>query len=292
MNSKSAAKLFEETFDRQLQSQWTIADQSATKKGRYLVILHTLRDGNSKQINEYKIEIKTLSKAIVDSTLKFETFPFNVPHTHKITENGSVTYDRGIKEWAQHAEQKGLLDDSKVQEKVCEKCATAYFDTSSQTLCYACLVAEQKVTRKQAISLCKRAEKLASQTDWKETAESVKQLQLDWRNLKSLPSDDSETLWQRFQTATQLFFDARGKVFEQQDKTRLANKKKAQRLIAKVAKISGSNNWKETGDAIKSLQQDWKAVNPLPREDADKLWQEFRQVCQSFFDRRAAYFDK
>jgi len=272
-------------------AQWTIVGQSVKKQGKYLVVVHTLKDGRAKQVNEYKIEIGKISNAIYDSTVKFKTFPFNIPHSHKITEKNSVTYDRSIREWEEHVEQKGLLQDSKVQHKNCSNCRTSFFDTSSHDLCYSCFKAEQSLTRDKAIKLCKQAQKLAARTDWQETAASMKQLQLDWQQLKSMPKEDSEKLWQRFQTATQRFFGARSKFFDQQDKLRLANKKKAERLITKATKLAGSSKWKETGDAIKSLQQDWKAVNPLPREDADKLWQEFRTAAQSFFDRRTAYFD-
>ncbi len=266
------------------QAQWKVADQSAKARGRYLVVVHTLKggeDGKSKQINEYKLEIDKISKAIYDSTLKFKTFPFNIPHSHKIKENNSVTYDRGMDEWEQHADQKGLLEDSSVQSKTCINCDVSFYDTSAQLLCFRCLVAEQSVTRKVAVKLCKQAEKLTTQTDWKQTADAMKQLQGQWQELKSLSYEDSEELWARFQTATQLFFDARTTSFDKQDKVRLANKKKAERLIAKVKKIAGSTNWKETGDAIKSLQQDWKAVNPLPRDDADNLWQQFRAATQT-----------
>jgi hypothetical protein len=273
------------------EAQWTIVAQTAKKQGQYLVVTHTSKDGKSKQVNEYKLEIEKISRAIYDSTMTFKTFPFNIPHSHKITEKKVVTYDRSMDEWEQHVEQKGLLEDSNVQRKRCSNCSKSFFDTSSQQLCFSCCTAEQAVTHKQAIKLCKQAEKLSSQTDWQQTANSVKQLQADWQQLKSMSREDSEKLWARFQKATQRFFDARSKHFDQQDKVRMANKKKAKRIITKAKKFSGSTEWKETADAIKILQQEWKAVNPLPRDDADELWQQFRSVTQTFFDRRAAHFD-
>lgn len=271
--------------------QWTLAGQSARKRGKYLVVIHTLRDGKAKQVNEYKIEIEKISMAVYDSTLIFKTFPFNIPHSHKITEKNHVTYDRSIDEWEQHADAKGLLEDSTVQNKKCSDCGVVFFDTSSHQLCYSCCVAEQRVSRNKAVKLCKQAEKLADKTDWQQTADSLKQLQMEWQQLSPLSRDDSEKLWQRFQTATQHFFDARSKFYQQQDKLRLSNKKKAERLIAKARKIAGSTDWNKTGETIKNLQQDWKIVNPLPRDDAEALWQEFQTVTQAFFDRRAAAYE-
>jgi hypothetical protein len=50
---------------------------------------------------------------------------------------------------------------------------------------------------------------------------------------------------------------------------RAANQKKAKQLISKAKKLVRSDDWKEAGDAIKGLQQDWKSVNPLPQNVAD-----------------------
>jgi hypothetical protein len=274
------------------EARWTVASQSAKKQGRYLVVVHTLKDGRAKQVNEYKIEIEKISRALYDSTIAFKTFPFNIPHSHKITENKSVTYDRGIDEWEQHVELKGLLEDSNVQSKNCSNCRTSFFDTSSQDLCYTCFTAEQPVTRARAVTLCKQAEKLASQSEWKQTADSIKQLQQDWRQLKSLSKDDSDKLWKRFRTATQTFFDRQTAYFDKLDKQKNQNRKKAVGLIKEAQRWSGSDDWRQAAEEIKDLQKRWKDVNPLPREDADKLWHNFREVCQAFFDRRTAYYDE
>ena len=273
-------------------ARWTLTGQSVKKKGGYLLVVHTLKDGRAKQVNEYKIEIETISKAIYDSTLTYKTFPFNIPHSHKITENNCVTYDRTIDEWEQHVEQKGLLEESTVQSKRCHNCDASFFDTSSQELCYSCFTAEQSITRDKAIKLCKQAEKLARQTDWKQTAQAIKQLQQDWRQLKSLPKDDSEKLWKRFQTATQAFFDRQTEYFDKLDGQRNKNRKKAEALIEEAQRWSGSDDWRQAAEEIKNLQKQWKNVNPLPREDSDRLWHTFREACQGFFDRRAAYYDK
>ena len=271
-------------------AQWTVSDQTAKKTGQFLVVLHTLKAGKSTQRHEYKLRLDSLSKAIVDSTLTFKTFPFNVPHSHKITENRKVTYDRSIDDWDLHAEQKGLLQDSNVQTRECAKCGQSFFDTSSHEKCCNCFAAEQRQARTSAITLCKKAEKLADSSDWKETAESLKQLQQQWQQLKSIPREDSDKLWARFRGATQSFFDRRAAHFDDMDQERLENERRARLLIADAKKWLECDDWRTAGARIKELQQEWKQVNPLPRERADDLWQEFRGYCQAFFDRGAARY--
>jgi hypothetical protein len=138
--------------------QWKMVSQQTEHCGHYLIVTHTLKDGSAKQINEYKIAVRQLSKAIYDSTISFKTFPFNVPHSHKITEKGTATYNRSIDEWDEHAAHKDLLDNSTVQRKFCPDCRTSFFDTSSHQRCYACFGTIQSVARIKAINLCEAVE--------------------------------------------------------------------------------------------------------------------------------------
>ncbi len=273
-------------------AQWSLASQTAKKTSQYLEVVHTLKNGRARQVNEYKLEIKHLSKAIVDSTLSFKTFPFNIPHSHRIVEGKSVIYDRPIADWDQHVEQKGLLEDSSVQRRQCEACRVEFYDSSSHSRCYACLTALQRKTRDKALKLCQRAEKLSPSCEWKETAEAFKLLQKEWQALESLSKEDGDVLWPRFRGASQAFFDRRSKQFDKLDKQRLANKQKAEGLIAAARQWLEEDDWRLAGEEIKSLQKQWKSVNPLPRECADELWQEFRGYCQSFFDRSAARYEQ
>lgn len=278
-------------------ARWKVAGQTVKKQGKFLVITHRLKDGRSKQVHEYKLELAGISKAVYDSTLRYKSFPFNIPHSHKITEDGKVTYDRGIDEWQQHAEQKGLLEESNVVRKTCSDCQTSFFDTSAQSLCYACGVKEQNrrdklcaANKKKAKQLIAKAKKLVRSTDWKETGDALKGLQQDWKSVHPLPREDGDKLWEQFNDTVQIFFDRRTAHFEKMDADREQNRRKAESLIKEAKRWSGSEDWKKAAEKIKNLQQQWKGVHPLPRQCADDLWQKFRDLCQSFFDRRSAHY--
>ena len=263
---------------------WTIDRQSVDQKRDFLVVKHVLRDGRKRQVSEYLLPLKSISMAVFESTVIFKTFPFNIPHSHKIIESGKVTYDRPLGEWQAHAAQKGLLEDSTVQQKTCSGCRTEFHDTSEQTLCYFCTKKSGQDTVRQAEKLCKLAEKYAKQTEWKQTADRIKDLQQLWKQLKHFPRDRNEALWSRFQSATQTFFDRRSAHFDEQDRQRQDNQAKAMRLIKKARSCAANSDLRQAREDIKRLQQEWKQVHPLPREMADELWNEFRSTCQTVFD--------
>ena len=263
--------------------QWTIDKQEVKKRAKNLVVLHRLKNGRARQINEYQLPLKHISMAVYESTMLYNTFPFNIPHSHKVTENKEVTYDRGIDQWEEHSSQKGLLENSTVQKKTCDACRVQFYDTSTQELCYGCMIGRQDDSKKEAIKLCKLAEKYAKGSDWKETADKLKELQQQWQQLKNIPRDQNEKLWTRFQTANQGFFDRRSKFFDKMDKQREGNFVKAKKLIKAAKKAVSNKDKHQAREDIKALQQQWKEVNPLPREHSDALWNEFRGTCQAVF---------
>ena len=54
--------------------------------------------------------------------------------------------------------------------------------------------------------------------------------------------------------------------------------------------ISKELNFK-TGEAnLKSLQEQWKQIGPVPKKDAEQIWNKFRSSCDSFFEARKSYF--
>jgi HPt (histidine-containing phosphotransfer) domain-containing protein len=102
--------------------------------------------------------------------------------------------------------------------------------------------------------------------------------------LKHFPRDQNEALWSRFKTANQSFFDRRSAHFDELDQQRENNQARAMQLIKKAKSCAGKSDLRQAREEIKQLQQEWKQVHPLPREQADDLWSEFRSTCQTVFD--------
>ena len=48
--------------------------------------------------------------------------------------------------------------------------------------------------------------------------------------------------------------------------------------------------WNQLTNEIKKVQDEWKKIGYASKKDNDKIWKEFRGVCNSFFDERKAFF--
>lgn len=124
-----------------------------------------------------------------------------------------------------------------------------------------------------------------SSINWTETSGKIKEIQSEWNALGSLPLALEKDLRQDFQALCNTFFEKRREFFRLRDEDRLENLKIKTDLCKQAQEMSLSEDWNSTASKYKKLQRQWKETGPVPKSEGDELWQEFRQACNSFFDR-------
>ncbi|MBI4508889.1 MAG: DUF349 domain-containing protein [Deltaproteobacteria bacterium] len=157
---------------------------------------------------------------------------------------------------------------------------------------FAKLDEERVVNLKRKEELCEKAEALSTSEDWKEAGEQIKKLQEEWKGIGPVPQEQADPVWKRFRAACDVFF-ARRKAHDQvRDEERAENLKRKEELCERAESMAGSTDWKETARRFKGLQEEWQKVGPVPREQADSIWERFRAACDKFFDARKAALAK
>lgn len=61
-------------------------------------------------------------------------------------------------------------------------------------------------------------------------------------------------------------------------------------LCSKAENLSASSDWKTAGEAIKAVQAEWKTIGPVPKDEADAIWERFRKAVDRFYSRREEHF--
>ncbi len=137
--------------------------------------------------------------------------------------------------------------------------------------------------------LIARAQELAESDDWKETADELRTLMQQWKELGRASHSDEEKLWSRFRAAQDKFFDRRSGVFAERDAEQVGNQKQKEAIIAEAEKISLANvpaaqsalrelqaRYDEIGhvprDAMRSLDNRMRAAEQRVRDAADAEW--------------------
>ncbi|MEZ4755971.1 MAG: DUF349 domain-containing protein [Flavobacteriales bacterium] len=132
----------------------------------------------------------------------------------------------------------------------------------------------------------------AGAKEWKQLTDEVLELQNAWKQIGFATKKDNERIWKEFRNACNSFFDAKKTYFDSlKDQFRAAREKK-QALLEEAVSLKDSKEWKRTADRLKALQQQWKEAGSAGPRDENKLWNKFREACDSFFQNRKATFAK
>jgi hypothetical protein len=141
-------------------------------------------------------------------------------------------------------------------------------------------------------ALCEEAETFAMRDDFDMATPLIIDLQERWKATGPVPREVSDALWDRFRSACDTFFQRKNAHYGELDELRLQNLKVREQICKEALKLRESIEWNETTDKIKQLQADWKAAWPVPKEDSDKLWETFREACDTFFERKRIHYEE
>lgn len=132
-------------------------------------------------------------------------------------------------------------------------------------------------------ALCERAEALKETGDIRKAANEVVKLQAEWKKIGSVPRKQSDSIWQRFQTACNYFFDERKKLNAAKRDEENANLEAKREIIAKLKELPLDGDRREVIGQVKELQAEWQRVGFVPFKLKDKIYAEYREICDALY---------
>lgn len=144
---------------------------------------------------------------------------------------------------------------------------------------------EQNQNLQLKTELCMQAEALASNTDWKETTDELIKIQKKWKEIGPIPKKVSDSLWLRFRTACDTFFENKKKHFQGQNTEYDENLKIKKELIEQVKTFALTGEAGKDLNKLKDFQKKFTDVGHVPGSEKDAIQQEFRDAINAHFDK-------
>ncbi len=146
-------------------------------------------------------------------------------------------------------------------------------------------VEKQNLEQKEA--LLRRAEELAESTDWERTAEEIKKLQREWKEIGPVPKRKAGPLWKRFRAACDRFFERRKPHLEKRIAELQGNLEAKQKVCTELEALAEQgDDWDAIEEKVKSLRSDYRKIGPVPRGEMDAIGARFRAACDRVAERR------
>ena len=134
--------------------------------------------------------------------------------------------------------------------------------------------------------LCARLEALADVADDAAVASGYREIVLEWRRTADVPQDRDAPLRARFEAAHDKVYPRCQAHLESQAAGRAQNLAQRMAIIEEAERLASSTDWLRTAQRIAALQEQWKTVGPVPRQQQKETWSRFRAACNAFFQRR------
>lgn len=122
--------------------------------------------------------------------------------------------------------------------------------------------------------------------EWNQKTKEILEVQKRWEIVGGLPRAKAKEVNKKFWSAFKTFFNNKNTFFKKLDEERENNLQAKNELIKKALELKESHDWEKTSNDLKTLQQKWKEVGPVPEKFREKIFKEFKEACDYFFDQR------
>ena len=133
-------------------------------------------------------------------------------------------------------------------------------------------------------SLTDTAKNKGHQT-WQNTIKKVQELRDQFFEAGNVPRSKNKEIWSSFKEATRNFNKEKNAFYKIQKKEQFDNLAKKRELIKVAQDNKDGDDFETLTPLMKKIQTDWKKIGHVPRKDSDKIWKEFKAVCNHYFDR-------
>lgn len=137
--------------------------------------------------------------------------------------------------------------------------------------------------------LVEEAEKLKDSEDWEQTHRNLQSLMDKWKNVGPVPKRSSGKIWKKFKGAMDHFYDRRRDHFKEVKEERKDNLKEKEEVLSKLRDLKDHEDPIEAVNIAKPLQEEFKKAGYVPIKHKNRMWKEYREICDVIYDRfRAA----
>lgn len=147
---------------------------------------------------------------------------------------------------------------------------------------------EGNLKRKEAIIL--KIEDVVKDTSnthqaWQKKIKAIEALRTEFFNSGRVPKPKNEAIWNKFKTTVRSFNSDKNAFYKNLKKDQYENLEKKKELIKIANEHKESDDFAATTPLMKRIQADWKKIGHVPRKDSDKVWKQFKNACNHYFDR-------
>ena len=150
---------------------------------------------------------------------------------------------------------------------------------------YRSLREQYTVNLEKKKQLCEKAEQLKDSQEWRETTDKMIALQKEWKTIGSVPRKHADSIWKRFVTACDYFFEQKKQSTSSQKGVESNNLEAKKSIIAKIDTLDESLSVDDALVLLKGYASEFNAVGHVPFKNKDVIYKDFHRAIDAQYDR-------
>ncbi|MFA5818163.1 MAG: DUF349 domain-containing protein [Bacteroidales bacterium] len=145
------------------------------------------------------------------------------------------------------------------------------------------------------VLLCEKAEELFFEPNPVNAFRFLQDFHDQWREIGPVPLESKNEIWERFKEATSQINKRHHEYFEKQKDDQRKNLEAKISLCEEVEainllEIKNFRDFDERADKVVELQKMWRTIGFAPKKQNNKVYQRFRDACDTFFEKRRGFY--
>lgn len=144
-------------------------------------------------------------------------------------------------------------------------------------------------------AICEATEKLQNEPDVVSAFHQLQNFHQQWREIGPVAKELRDQIWERFKTASTEINKRHQSHFELlkgQEENNLAEKTAICEALKAIdySVLNSFKSWDDKSKEIIDLQAKWKTIGFVPRKYNNQIFEEYRGLCDTFFEKKAEFF--
>ncbi|MBI3235886.1 MAG: DUF349 domain-containing protein [Bacteroidetes bacterium] len=133
-------------------------------------------------------------------------------------------------------------------------------------------------------AIIQKVKAIAENEETPNSLNQIKELQNEWKNIRAIPAEMKEELWNNYQHFLNSFYDNLSINNELKELDRKKNLEVKIELCKRMDELTGEPSLKKALIMHKKYWEDWKNAGPVPNEFKDELWGRFKEAADKVFN--------
>lgn len=219
-------------------------------------------------------------------------------NVHKDIENIKNVFYRLFRLEKEAFDKEQLESDSEVIEEYSDKLEEEFRNLYNKYKQQRQAYAKQQEEQKEANLLLKKAvieelkELVNEEESLNQTFQKFHAIQNKWKSIGPVPQSAIKDLWETYQHCVEKFYDYVKINKELRDLDLKRNLEIKLSLIERAKSLVENPSIHEAFASLQELHESWREVGPVPREQKDEIWDQFKEITLNINKRNQAFFEQ